>query len=340
MKEEHLHSRAEARLDLSGRMLGALDLLAVLGAIVLLALSFSGILDDSAATASELEARLAGGLRARDAALAAGRFDGQRYFERGDEAHAALKAAHEPVPQPASPAFMAFPANWIAAVQSGGNIASIATPRDLVAEPAFGAVKLRWVPGNGGNVSAGAWVLLRARPGEAYTTIAEVAAATHEYTDPTPAGIEFQWRVAAKPADPALAAALGLSAPSSPARGTALARVRWSIVAANDSGVRFKIEAWTGSVFEAREAEVSPGGAVEVTGGGPDWVTGCRLESVRAEESTRRQETLRVVFDREGRVILEGGEPRREPVVSELRSRRFEVVLRTAAGGVEKHWFP
>ncbi len=340
MKEEHLHSRAEARLDHSGRMLGALDLLAVVVALVLLALSFFGMLDDSAGSAAALDARLDAGLHARRAALAAGSFDGQLYFARGDAARASLRASHEPTAQAVSPPFRAYPATWLAAARSGGNLAAISAPVDLVAEAGFGNVALRWTAGRGGNVPAGTWVLLRARPGEAYTTIAELPAATLHYVDPAPAGVEYQWRVAAKPGDPVLAAALGLSVPSSPVRSMALARVRWSILEASAATVRFRIEAWTGTAFEAREVDVNPGEAVEVAGGGQGFVTGCRLESIRAEDSTRRQEALRVVFDREGRVILEGGEPRREPVVTEVRTRRFEIVLRTETGGTEKVWFP
>jgi|GEM_PF-4417717 hypothetical protein len=340
MREEQLHSREEARLDLSGRILSAADVLALLAAGLLLALSLMGLLVEDNGVAEALTARMDTGLKAREVALTARSFDGQAHFQRMDAARAQLKDSYVHRTPAGDARFRAFPAPWLEAMASGGNLAFLARPDDLVAEPGFGAVTLRWKVGSGGTVPAVAWVISRSTAGGEYQLVGEVPAATLEFVDRVPAGVEHHWRVASRVADPRLHAELGLSQPSSPARGMSLSRTRWSIIGAEAGIARVRIEAWTGAAFEAREIDLAEGSALEVPGAGPDWATGCRIEGIRMDESTRRQEVLRVVFDAEGRVLLDGREPRREAQLTTLNTRRFEVSVKTAEGKIEKHWIP
>jgi hypothetical protein len=225
------------------------------------------------------------------------------------------------------PPGLTYPPRYLATLKPGeSNEIRLDAPIDLVATAEAGGVALKWSEPPANNVKIATFEIFRKEGGDEPATIGTVDGATHAFRDASAKpGHTYEYTVGAVTADPDIAnTPRGRSAQSAPASVKAVADFKIELVKSGEGAATFKVSKWVEGAWRDRTFEVREGGAI---GGmdqalGVDFSTGRTLARLTVETSEAPVTREELVFDPAGRVVLDGGTPKRVTVSSvEVRRR-------------------
>jgi hypothetical protein len=337
MREERLEVKRQSRRGLGDRLLDNLHWFAAWGAIGAVAAQGAGLWLAPAHGPEGVADAEAAYVRFDDSANLAS-FPGPERLKEVESTLAALSQAMAPaaVPEVSAPRGLTYPPAFLETLKPGAaNEIRFAAPVDLRVSAEVGGVDLAWTDPAGNNVRIKEFEVLRgAEDGAAETVVKTVPGDVFTTRDGTAeAGRTYRYRVRAVAAD--TTASTGGAAKSAPSEGAvvkAIADFKIEAVGLKGEALVVKVSKWSGGAWRDRNFEVRQGDAV---GGrddalGLDFSTGRRVKSLRIETKTAPVVRREVIFDAEGRVVVEGGAPRR---VSVTREETFQVATATLEGG-------
>lgn len=337
MREERLEVQRQARRGLGDRLLDSLHW--VVAWIVIAAVGAQAAklwLEPAFGEAGAAEVKAAYD-RFDDAANLAS-FPTEARLKAVDAALADLSAAIAAPAAPKSDAFprgMTYPAAYLETLKTGAsNEVRFAAPTGVRATAEVGGVDLVWADPAGNNVRIKEFEILRAENEGPETVVKTVPGDVFATRDATAvAGVGYSYRIRAVAAD--AAGASGGAAKSSPSDGVQVKAIAdFKIEAAGLAGdaLVLKVSKWSSGEWRDRVYEVKQGEAI---GGkdaslGVDFSTGRRLKQLLIETKTAVISRKEVVFDADGRVLLDGASPRRVVVSGE---ETYKVATATIDGG-------
>ena len=320
MREEHLEVAQQPKQPLGRRLVESLHLLAALLGAVALGLGIAGLLLPVPEEVQQTLDRL--GETRGEVEMALHADDRSTIADDAEERAARVLALWSPAEgrAPAVTGVM-WPPSLLSMARSGEpNEIRFLAPRDLVAEAGRGRVLLRWVEDADSNVPLAGFVVLRGAAGEEPAELDRVGVGVTNYEDPdVVSGVTYVYRVAGLTTDPGiLAQGMDRSPASSPATVEAISDVRITLTAADPEAGRatFLIEKWHQDAWWSKtfEAGVGEGVGSADPGTGVDFSTRRRLTSVEMREGAVTEPRREVVFDPQGRVLVQGGNPVTEEV--------------------------
>jgi hypothetical protein len=320
MHEEHLEISQQPRQALGRLLLENLHLAAALLAATALGLGIAGLLLPVPEEVQETLLRLDQTRVLVEQALQSDA--GSTLAEEARERAERVTALWAP-PEGDAPSVtdVMWPPGLLAMARSGEpNEIRFLAPRDLVAEAGRGRVLLRWVEDADSNVPLVGFVILRGAAGAEPTEVGRVEAGATSYEDrDVVSGVTYVYRVAGLTADPGIVAqGMSQSPASSPAMVEAISDVRLTLTAADPEAAlaSFLIEKWHRDAWWSKTFEVAVGQTVGTPdpGTGVDFSTGRRLASLEVQEGSVTRPSREVVFDPDGRVLVQGGNPVTEEI--------------------------
>jgi hypothetical protein len=331
MREEHLELKLQRRRTLGDRILERMHVIVAVAALIGL-IAYAGgwwlapreaerALEDVQQARADLTARAEAATFPAEARIAA--------------VDAELKRAEglmAPSREPAAdlPRALTYPESYLATLKPGAsNEVKFAPPASLRATPDVGGVDLAWNDAAGNNVKIKSFEILRGQGEAEPQLVGTVAGDVFDWKDRTASpGVAYAYRVRAvtEPSGAGIPERTGLS---EPAQGKAISDFKIELVGENGKSARFKVLKWTDGSWRDRIYEVSEGGAI---GGkdealGVDFSTGRRLAKLstvtRVEPRTRDE----VVFEVDGRVVVESGGPKRVRTTGEEKITVLEAEI-------------
>jgi hypothetical protein len=337
MREEHLEVRRRHGPTLLERLrwhVGSI-VAALLG--VLLVLQLLGVIgapsDHSVDAVTDIRRAIG---RVRDD-VATRAFPMDERLKAVDERIAELRTTfrHHPTPVEGLEG-ITYPPSYLSTLKPGeSNEIRFHAPIDLVATAEAGGVDLKWAEAADNNVKVATFEVFRKGPGDSEaTTLQKVEGSIHAFRDSqAKPGHDYEYTVQAVAADPDIAnTPRGRSPHSAPASVRAVADFKIEIVDHKDGVATLKVSkwheaSWRDRVFEVKEGD--PIGAVDQALG-IDFSTGRTLVKLAVETSEVPVTRDELVFDAKGRVVIEGGAPKRVTVATvEIRRK----TLASISGG-------
>lgn len=233
------------------------------------------------------------------------------------------------------PAGLTYPGTWLETTRPGEtNVVKFGAPRKLDAAAEPGAVVLSWAPPEA-TVVLSAYEIHRSEDGGPFGIVGKVAGDVLTWRDESVvAGRPYAYRVIAVTSDALLVGSGRSRSPESdPAALRAASDSKIELVDVAEGVVSLRIRKKTGSdgwrTRIVTVAEGKPVGDVDPSTG-LDWTTGRTVAKIAEALSETERSRDEVVFDAAGRVVLEGGIPKR---VSTVRRDVWRTVSVTLSGG-------
>ncbi len=330
MKEEHLEHEAP-RSWFSDAILGHLDIIAVVAALLLMGLHLAGYflpLNSGAGAASGELSRATDSLRE---VVVERKFDMTARSNEWKSQLAAGQAMSAPVAAyPDSlEALIARPRELV-----GTNTNTVVLPAaaDLRADAERGAVRLRWIAHPDTTVVIGNWKIFRAVGNQAFSLRATTPNSDSLFLDTeVGAGVTYSYRVQPIPADPEILAKLPEGPVSEPVSVQAEAdrKLTLKAVASDRSSATFQVEKWHDEAWRTKLFDVAVGAEVGEVDSGTDvdYRTHQKVLAIEMREEVRKTPRLDVVFDAQGRVLVHADQPVTQERIVEEKIRIFEVAL-------------
>jgi hypothetical protein len=324
VKEEHLEVKRQLRRSAVETALDRLHVLVGVAAFAVFGGQAAGLWldprahDDGAAKAEEAYV-------AFDDAANRASFPLEERLKETDGALAALGASLAP---PASksnaglPRGLTYPTAYLETLKPGAsNEIRFRAPVDLRAVAEVGGVDLAWADPAGNNVKIREFEILRAEGDGAESVLRTVPGSTFAYRDEgAQPGHEYAYRVRSIAAEGfAAAGTAAKSSASEPAKVRAIADFKIEPAGLEGDVLVLKVSKWSGGAWKDRLYRVKRG---EPIGGkddalGVDFSTGRRLAELTVETKTESRTKNEVVFEADGRVVVEAGAPKRVPVTAD-----------------------
>lgn len=207
-------------------------------------------------------------------------------------------------------------------------------PVDLVADAVPGSIRIAWARPEGDTVEASGYRLYRRVEGGEEELLANTSGEQLRYEDKDVVpGQVYRYQVAAVTRDPAMARLGRGESPRSAPTELRAARdfgVEPRSLAEDGQSARFMVKKLVGGVWYEKEFSAALGEEVGAAdpGSGVDYASHCRFLRVENDVRTIPEERDEVVFDAEGRVLLEAGKPMTRRVAWERRiETRYAVVM-------------
>ncbi len=235
------------------------------------------------------------------------------------------------------PAALTYPGAWLATTRPGeSNLVRFGAPLRLAAAVEPGAIVLTWAPPDS-TVAVAKFEILRV-PGmkgsenlTAADPIGATAADVLTFRDEQVVqGVTYTYTVHATTLDPILVGSGRSRSPNSdPVTQRAVADSKIELVDVADGAVQLRIKKQAGSEWRIRLVTLKEG---EVIGGvdpstGLDWTTNRVVGKISEALSESERPRDEVVFDRQGRVVVDAGIPRRVSTIRRDVWRTISVVL-------------
>ena len=213
-------------------------------------------------------------------------------------------------------------------------------PRDVVAAPDIGVVRLQWRADPSNTVDSIGYVVFRKRANGSFEEISRLGAETTSWADTdVSAGVDYLYAVAAQTDEKALVAAgNALSARTPPVHVTGKVDYEIRPIRYETAGEFLRVSVrkhvngvWHERQFDAREGQQV--GAVD-SGSGVDFTTGCLVQKLLATPEVVVATTTEVVLDHNGHVVLEEGKPLERERRIERTGLNVEAMLQTRSGRI------
>ncbi len=337
MKEERLEVKRQARRGWGDRLLDSLHWVVAWVVIAAVCAQAAKLWLEPSYTETGIEDVRAAYVRFDDAANLAS-FPADERLKSVDATMAGLAAS---IGVSATPNLevlargLTYPADYLETLKTGAsNEVRFAAPTGVRATAEVGGVDLVWADPAGNNVRIKEFEVLRAEGDGPETVVKTVPGDGFATRDTTAkAGVGYSYRIRAVAADAAAASGgSAKSTPSDPVLVKAIADFKIEATGLKGDALIVKVSKWSSGNWRDRIYEVRQGDAI---GGkddslGVDFSTGRRVTQlviVTPKAVISRQE---VVFDADGRVLLDGALPRRIVVQGE---ETYKVATATVEGG-------
>jgi hypothetical protein len=336
MKEEHLQVKRHHGPTLSEQIKWHLGTIAAILCLVVLGLQIFRVIGGPPASAYAVADDLDGTIERVRGSVAGRAFPTDERLKAIDDQIGVLRTSlkHHSAPAEAGEG-LTYPPSYLKLLQPGeSNEIRFQAPVSLTATPEAGGIDLKWADPPNNNVKVGTFEIFRKEGSGEPAKIQAVEGTAHQFRDASvKAGHSYEYTVQAVAADADLSnTPRGRSPFSAPATAKALTDFKLELVDHQGDVATIKVAKWHGGGWRDRTFEVKEGETIGKMDQalGIDFSTGRKLAKLTVETSEEQVSRDELVFDARGKVVVEGGAPKR---VSVSRQETRRKTIASIAGG-------